>query len=209
MAEAAPSTPAPTALLRLVPLSLWPEHVLARRRRLRRALRRLEPLLDRTLAELDALTPDPDLEPSLAASECFAHSTRHLPADIAREVNLWARGGSDDREADYLGPCGAVDADLEPTLGAPDGGVWRGGGSDQRQWAKPGDRQDGEGEPDDDGEPWLGSLTTPCTMTVNREPGGRRAIGLTVHRDDQRGWAMSGVTDAEEQSEDEGEPEGT
>ena len=56
-------------------------------------------------------------------------------------------------------------------------------------------------------EPWLGSLTTPCTMTVQREAGGRRPVGVTVHRDDQRGWGLSGHTDAEEQCEDEGEPE--
>ena len=58
-----------------------------------------------------------------------------------------------------------------------------------------------------DSEPWLGSLTTPCTMTERHEPGGRRAVGVTVHRDDQRGWGLSGHTDAEEQCEDEGEPE--
>ena len=182
----------PGLLLRLVPLSLWPEHVLARRRRLRRALERLEPLVDRCIAELDELTPEADMEPSLGAPEHPAHLSG-LPRRTGDEAFQWARGEGEDREED---------ADREPSLGAPDW-TMNGGGRDQRRWAL-GPSSDLEKDTSDD-EPSLGSVTAPATGTLHRDASTGRAVGYTVNRDDQRAWALSGVTDAEGQCEGEGE----
>lgn len=71
-------------------------HARERRLSIETALTRLEDLRERLIAKLDALDPDPDLEPVLSCLE-------------AMDQRKWWKGANDDRE------CGDDD---EPSLGA-------------------------------------------------------------------------------------------
>ena len=132
----------PLRLARTIPLSMWPEHVreqLERRRKgMARALLRLEDLREAMVEKLDALTIDPDLEPSLGAAEYLSHLCP-LPR-IYDAAFRWAQGASDDREADgdRLSAC---DADLELSLGSSVA-------IDQRRWANACGHDDREQEHD-------------------------------------------------------------
>lgn len=132
MATHAHSTPA-SALLRAVPMSLWPVEVRERRRCLLRQVRTAERLLFTFMERLDELTPNPDLEdggddePSLCGV-----GAQHMPftgaagpyIDVedqadAEELLGWSEGasltgrlgmGTDEREAytdDREPDCGA------------------------------------------------------------------------------------------------------
>ena len=122
----------PVRLAPAVPLSLWPvelrDQLERRRTGMARALRRLEDLREKMIDKLDALTIDPDLEPSLGAAEYLSHLCP-LPR-IYDAAFRWAQGTSDDREADG-GRLDARDADLEPSLGASVA-------LNQRRWASAG-----------------------------------------------------------------------
>ena len=198
-----------SALLRTVPLSLWPQAVRDRRSRLAAGLRRLEDLREELVAKLDQLTADPDLEPSLGAPEHLVH-LNGLRGKQAAEFFIWCKGATDDREGDGDRGDGGRDADLEPSLGAPD---WttKGGGRDQTRWAL--------GEPHDlelaneDGEHSMGwtehgSLTGRLDLGCDDKEPSLASLG---HRDqrtwgdhhDRKTWAGF-VSDGEEQCEDEG-----
>ena len=119
---------AASALLRVVPMSLWPEAVRRRREQLESAAARAASLLSTLVERLDAITPDGDFEPSLGAPEVL-HTHRAPP---------WAAGSTDDREDEETdqdfggvgdcpkqhswgmegGPEGDGEPDSEPSLGA-------------------------------------------------------------------------------------------
>ena len=67
---------------------------------------------------VDAETADADFEPTLGAPEYPDH-LRGLSTNLALKVTGWARGVTDDREADGS-RWGALDSDFEPALGAPE-----------------------------------------------------------------------------------------
>ena len=131
-----------TALLRIVPLSLWPEHVLARRRRLKRFLTRLEPVFHAAIEELDTLTPDADLEPELGFQE---HPC------MSAEALMWANYQAAHARPQLTGGDREVDVDEEPLLSASPA-------LDQRRWASQDygfeleAEHDGR-EPEEDAEP--------------------------------------------------------
>ena len=108
---------APRALLRAVPMSLWPDGVRHRRLALLKAAERAADLLQAITDKLDVLEGDPDLEPSMGAAEVQHLLNPYCGADQRR----WAEGGDGgEREPDV---------DAEPSLGST-------GTCNQRDWAQ-------------------------------------------------------------------------
>lgn len=114
-----------SALLRTVPMSLWPQAVLDRRARLEAGLERLADLREEMIARLDAIDGDCDLEDGgdLEPSICGYQGFTDLELDKADdEPSLgWPlgmsqlrldRGASDEREGEHDGR--EPDCDAEP-----------------------------------------------------------------------------------------------
>ena len=117
----------PVRLARAVPLSLWPVHVreqMERRRQgMERALRRLEDLREEMIEKLDALTVDPDLEPSLGAAEHPAHLRLGGGRPMPEGVFARSKGSADDCDAAFHGPRRSTTSDDEPMLGSPEAAI--------------------------------------------------------------------------------------
>lgn len=217
---------------------------------------RLEGLRQTMIAQLDAITGDADLEPSLGFPELrlpnwqlgyFPHERTALTQDPGAtddreqaeddEPNLgWEShgaqlslgAGAHDQEPALGWPDrmnqvphrrSTTDYEDEPALGAPErhpnvpsGGFidfssrepsqedWAQGAHDDRE-----DEHDGR-EPDVEDEPWLGSLDGARHLVVTaREPDGRATASELTDPLDQTRWATAGgLSDLEEQCEDEG-----
>ena len=108
------------ALLRTVPMSLWPDSARRRRSMLELAAERAERLLDDLVAKMDAMDPDPDLEPSLGSFNSFLGCDTDDREEEETDMNL---GGVGDRTtqlrwAEEGAEEGDGDPDMEPSLGA-------------------------------------------------------------------------------------------
>ncbi len=138
--------------------------VVARKERRRAALERV---VEKALERLDRLDGDPDLEPSLGASEHPSHWTARDFAwtDYANRHDP-PQPPADDREED---------ADLEPSLGSlglhanSDQRSWSNGGTDDLEGCEHDGREpDVDAEPDSDAEPDFDGEGTPNpAWTIN------------------------------------------
>jgi hypothetical protein len=108
------------ALLRKVPMSLWPEPARRRRTMLQLAAERAEKLLADLVEKMDALDPDPDLEPSLGSFNSLLGCNTDDREEEETDADFGGLGDSKSqlRWGEEGASEGDGDPDVEPSLGA-------------------------------------------------------------------------------------------
>lgn len=149
--------------------------------RLRRIRAEAEAAIERLIAMVDELDPDPDLEPTLGFippgglddGEPDDPEEPSLGSTNGIDQSAWAAGNTEDAEGE--------DSDLEPSLAAlltqTDQTGWAGGSGDDRDYELD----------DSDREPDLGALTWATVAEQDRTP---NSSPWTLREGDQSKWGV-------------------